>query len=150
MAEPGGARDLRGPFELLLGSEDVHARKPGRLDRLREGAFPAQEFFQARAARIGQKGLQPGAAEFRVGELGFDFGALGRLDVPSVTARVRPAGTSAQTPEGGPQVGPRRFMAMRTPQQRMIFGTSDPVTLATFASGPSLQQLSQVTPTGAP
>lgn len=91
-----------------------------------------------------------GAVEFRVGEQGFDFGALGRLQVPSVTARVRPESTAAPVPQGGPQVGPRRYMAMRTPQQRMIFGTSDPVTLANFASGPSLQQLSQVTPTGAP
>jgi hypothetical protein len=39
---------------------------------------------------------------------------------------------------------------MRTPQLRLIFGGNDPVTLANFASGPSLQQLSQVTPTGAP
>lgn len=121
-----------------------------RLERTAEG-FRLGTHGAALEIEAAGTVLSPeGAAAFRVGEGGFDFGALGRLDVSSVTARVRPAATSAPAPQAGPQAGPSRFMAMRTPQQRMIFGTSDPVTLATFASGPSLQQLSQVTPTGAP
>lgn len=122
-----------------------------RLERAAEG-FRLGTHGAALELEAAGATLSPdGPLAFRVGEGGFDFGALGRLDVPSVTARVRAATPAAPAPQAGPpQVGPRRYLALRTSQLRLVFGASDPVTLANFASGPSLQQLSQVTPTGAP
>ncbi|HXG60988.1 MAG TPA: hypothetical protein VNO22_06430 [Planctomycetota bacterium] len=119
-----------------------------RLERAAEGFRLATHGAALEIEAAGTVLSPEGAAAFRVGDGGFDFGALGRLDVPAVTARVR--ATAPSTPQAGPQVGPRRYLAMRTPQQRLVFGNADPVTLANFASGPSLQQLIQVTPTGAP
>lgn len=121
-----------------------------RLERAAEGFRLGTHGAALELVAAGATLSPEGPLAFRVGEEGFDFGALGRLDVPSVTARVRAAAPAAPAPQAGPQVGPRRYLAMRTPQPRLVFGASDPVTLANFASGPSLQQLSQVTPTGAP